>query len=273
MEDPSQPPMILTLTGVTLRDYRSPESLADEQLITSAAETVESGVALARLRVEHTPTLHRSNEDWPIESGLRCHECGFTFSGPPVAIPTEMTEIIDGSGDAAQMVVEFRLRGTFCGFPCAELSLISGNLDRTERMRRQMLLRWFCWALYGVLPNTIESAKPRTEMTDYGGPMTDEEFLKHNAALSPIKDNRILARHATAAAAALPAVDVELSPLDNILGGETAAVAGVPTMTAAVAMTAAEEEELARALGLIPVEDPVAAAAAAAAAPTEPAAA
>lgn len=167
-----RPPNILRLTNITLEACIKIDDIADTKILEQA------GIVLTQLEEQPTydkiPSTFTKFNAWPLTTNLRCWNCGFKFSTPPVFIPTYMNSVQGG--------VEFGVHGNFCRFGCAQSILISSSMGWQAQDNLFSL-----HAIYtGVRVGHIEPTLSRTRLQQYGGDLTDDEFWALNKTQHPL---------------------------------------------------------------------------------------
>ena len=178
-ESPWRPGNLLSLTGIKMSDYVPIETVADTRFLEEAASSeFDAGGQPPPQTHEKIPAIFTCLEEWPISTGLCCHECGFTFAGRPAFVPTY---IRDACGR-----VEMGVQGTFCTWGCAELWIetrYSGNVVQQWRLRDNLCVAYRVFTGRPVL--NIRPAVPKTELVQFGGDLDIDTWQRRQAALCP----------------------------------------------------------------------------------------
>lgn len=165
-------PNILSLTGVTLKDYIPLEDVADDRLL--ADDDIESDEIYPYNKI---PQIFTTLGKWPTSTNLCCWSCGFKFDNVPKFIPTYIRETNDS--------VEIGVMGNMCSFNCAELWIETHTMSREERHKLQNNL---CFLFYIFTGKHIFHIKPspcKTNLLQYGGTWNEETFQKHMKDIDP----------------------------------------------------------------------------------------
>ena len=89
METPYQPPNILRLFGITLKEWTPIEDVADKRLLRQAADGHPGAAASEAVQpYDKVPRVFTGIEDWPLSTNLRCWQCDSTFDDRPKFVPT-----------------------------------------------------------------------------------------------------------------------------------------------------------------------------------------
>lgn len=176
METPYQPPNILRLFGITLRDYVPVEDVADERLLAAGvdgrAADPEDPSPESIHPPDKIPRVFTGLEDWPHSTNLRCWQCDFTFDDRPKFVPTHVREAENGG-------IEFGVLGNMCTFNCAELWIsihYAGKEDQRWRAQDNLCLVYFLFT--GRRVARIRPAPHKTELRQYGGELDEDAFWK-----------------------------------------------------------------------------------------------
>jgi hypothetical protein len=161
-----QPPNILRLTNITLDDCISIDDIADTKILEHAG--LNSAPVVEQPAYDKIPEVFTKFNKWPLRTNLKCWNCSFTFSTPPVFIPTYMNSIPGG--------VEFGVYGNMCRFGCAQRVLTDSKLGWQAQDNLFSL-----HAIYtGIRVSHIEPTIPCTRLQQYGGDLTNDEFWELN---------------------------------------------------------------------------------------------
>jgi hypothetical protein len=174
-----RPRNLLTLTHVKLTDYVPIETVADSRFLEDAdASAAPAPDSAAPQAFDKIPATFTNIEDWPIATNICCHECGFTFGGRPVFVPTFIRE----SGGRVEMGVS----GNFCGWNCAELWIETRHAGHAvQQWRLRENLCWAYRAFTGRTVLTIQAALPRTELQQFGGDLDLDTWRRRQLTRAP----------------------------------------------------------------------------------------
>lgn len=173
MDEYYKSPNILSLSGITLKDYVSLEDVADERLIIEDEKNNDKIYLYNKI-----PQIFTSIENWPINTNLSCWTCGFKFNSYPKFIPTYIREVNDS--------YEVGVMGNMCSFNCAELWIETHTNTREERYKLQNNL---CFLFYLCTKKRISQIKPspsKTNLLQYGGTWNEELFIKKIKEIDPL---------------------------------------------------------------------------------------
>ena len=178
MEKPYQPPNVLRLFGITLKEWTPIEDVADKRLLRQAADG-HSGAAAPESDQPYDKVPHHFTriEEWPLRTNIRCWQCGCTFDDRPKFVPTYVREAENGG-------IEFGVRGNMCTFNCAELWIqihYAGKVDQRWRIQDNLCLVYFLFT--GHRATCILPAPHKTELRQYGGELDEEAFWKKMRSL------------------------------------------------------------------------------------------
>ncbi len=170
-------PNVLRLTGISLEDYRSSEDLLDERLIESAEarppplekDKPEQGHPYSKI-----PKVFTEFKNWPKTTNLKCWMSGLNFDTAPVFVGTHITPTEAG--------VEIGVLGNFYTFSHAA-DYIDTPSPPEERSRLREILCTVYKLFTGKTIYHIEAAPKKTEMIEYGGTLSREDYLKKVMAL------------------------------------------------------------------------------------------
>ncbi|NBW87833.1 MAG: hypothetical protein EBR23_13665, partial [Planctomycetia bacterium] len=181
METPYQPPNILRLFGITLKEWTPIEDVADKRLLRQAADGHPGAAATEAVQpYDKVPRVFTGIEDWPLSTNLRCWQCDSTFDDRPKFVPTYVREAENGG-------IEFGVRGNMCTFNCAELWIhihYAGKEDQRWRIQDNLCLVYFLFT--GHRAARILPAPHKTELRQYGGELDEETFWKKMRTLDSL---------------------------------------------------------------------------------------
>ena len=172
---------VLELTGVDLDKIVSIEKLREEQILSGVNDHEEIEV-ISEVFLDKIPRIFSTIEDWPNFTNLLCWSCDMKFENSPRFIPSSITIVDEGN-------LEMVVLGNFCSFSCAELYIerYSGlPKTETERLKQNLCLLYFIF--YGKHISSIKSSKPKTDMIQYGGSLSPEEYRKIITDIEPIAE-------------------------------------------------------------------------------------
>jgi hypothetical protein len=172
--------------GIPLDSYKPPEEILAERLDEEATVDMSAPVELPPDRIPETFT---SLDSWPTSTGLRCWSCNFTFDGRPKFVPTFLRE--------GNKKIEAGVEGNFCTFNCAARHIDDFHPPQIDaetfwQMRDNLCHIYFIFT--GTRVSHILPADRRTELKEYGGKYTPEEFWERLRELDPangLKDHRL----------------------------------------------------------------------------------
>jgi hypothetical protein len=187
MDKPVRQPNILHLCGISLSDYVPIEDVFDEKLMETVDKPLNKGDELPHNSI---PPVFTSVDKWPLSTNLRCWSCSFTFDGPPRFVPTHYRP--------ARTTGKFDIgvEGNFCCWNCAALYIDERYSSQANavihwRMRSRLCL------VYRLFTKTkvthIKPALSKTELKEYGGKLSKDEFWEKLRALDPehgLRDHR-----------------------------------------------------------------------------------
>jgi hypothetical protein len=257
METPYQPPNILRLFGITLKEWTPIEDVADKRLLRQAADGHPGAAASESVQpYDKVPRVFTGIEDWPLSTNLRCWQCDSTFDDRPKFVPTYVREAENGG-------IEFGVRGNMCTFNCAELWIhihYAGKEDQRWRIQDNLCLVYFLFT--GHRAARILPAPHKTELRQYGGELDEETFWKKMRALDSLAGLRdhtpgsvVPDRDRTPAVPECVRVKTALATLRAHGGFHGGAHGGVPmlrAMIAGAAPDAVEQNSVWGACGLLP---------------------
>lgn len=158
-------PNILSLSGITLQDYKSFEDEADERLMENNMENFDTEIFI----YNKIPTVFTGLNTWPKSTNLYCWSCSFKFDTVPKFIPTYIRENND--------LIEVGVMGNMCSFNCVELWIETHVSNKEKRYKLQNNLCYLYYLFTGKRINLIEPAICKTNLLQYGGTMNEETFL------------------------------------------------------------------------------------------------
>lgn len=180
MDPKTDQPNILTLTGVTLDDWKSFEDRFAESIMTGITEE-EASTTLISSFVEPLPQSFMSLDNWPLDTTSRCHNCTLNVVGRPIPIPISIKEHYSG--------IEFGTKGIMCSFPCARRWIDIRYPDVNKRDCILTYLSWLHFIFTGRFKLNILAAPDHTVLKYYGGLLTEDMFKKHIASLEHVSRN------------------------------------------------------------------------------------
>lgn len=157
-----EPPNVLFLRGCFLSDCKSIEDKFDEKLLNegSYGNTYE----IKNTTYDKIPKTFTSLESWKKSTNLKCWYCDCTFESVPLFIPKNVEK--DGS---------MGVLGNFCSWNCAS-SHINLHFDSDQKWEKCLLLKLLYRDFTGDEINEILPAPNKTEMIQYGGKKTPQQF-------------------------------------------------------------------------------------------------
>ena len=186
MDNAARRPNIFRLRGITLKDFTSIEDVFDAKLL----ETAETETFLDPPPFDKIPAVFTRLEDWPLSTNLRCWSCVFSFDGPPCFIPTYLRP--------GETSVEIGVLGNFCTFNCAARYIDDTFPPQAFAQKHWQMRDNLCYAYFrftGLADVThIKPAPPKTELLEFGGGLSEEEFWNQLRKLDPLhglRDHRL----------------------------------------------------------------------------------
>lgn len=151
------------------------------------------GDSVDRKNLGHNDEALKSCMKWPKKTDNKCHNCSHKFDGIPVPLPMHK--------DTLRNI--YYCTGNFCSWQCSK----AFNLRETpsaSRGNRNMYISILAYKMWIKLLNNkpiirkktkifceyrIEPARPRTDLQDFGGPLTIEEYREgFYGVIPPEKD-------------------------------------------------------------------------------------
>jgi hypothetical protein len=219
--------------------FKRPEDIMQERLLEGVDEPRAPDTPVVKVGL---PAVFRSVRLWPESTDIKCWVCDRSFNGPPRFVPTYVEErpatcdpeartdeaaFVRTPGESAPpgadpsgAILEVGVLGCFCTFGHAATYINQawppeGFLVENERKHRN--LRYVCEIITGVYPQYITPGDPKTEMTDYGGSKSLEDYYAKLYANEPMRDKSL---HTPGAI-----IPERLRPVRVPLGGQSLAEA------------------------------------------------
>lgn len=163
-------PNILFLRGCFVSDCNSIEDLFDERIID--ASMVDSEIYDTKdIVYDKIPKVFTSVSEWIQQTNLKCWSCDCNFHNVPIFIPTSLEK----SDDTDNICGSMDTLGNFCSWNCAAL-YINLHYMGSNRWEKHELLK----LLYKIFTKTtideIVQSSPKTNMEQYGGKQTQQEY-------------------------------------------------------------------------------------------------
>ena len=136
--------------------------------------------------MQRNPSVFRSVEEWPSKSGFGCWSCTLEFDGPPRFIPDSFAVEDDEQ-------YNIQVLGNFCTFSCAA-RYIEDRFSREMRGNALKNLSFLRKIVTGNANHKVAPSPPHTEMVQFGGALSVEEFREKVRALNDDGSLRPLVR-------------------------------------------------------------------------------
>ena len=170
-------PQLLYLKDTHLSDIVSIEEQHEARLIAAAAvlppPIVATTATTAHDTEEKIATYFRGITTWVRNTNIKCWQCDRNFHTMPKFVPMPCSE-----------PGVYEVRGNMCSFNCAYswILLHFAGIERQNAVERLCLL-YFMFT--GRRISRITQAFAKTEMQQYGGALTEQEFAEKMAAIDP----------------------------------------------------------------------------------------
>jgi hypothetical protein len=175
-------PSILRLTGISLKDYVSPDDQFDSNILAQVKDVrLEDIPASEELSYHATPAIFTGLADWPLRCNIKCFMCDCSFDDRPKFVPYEARE--PPSGLELHLYKIDDVRVITCTFNCAELFIerFVRLSDERERMHALLCLAYFMFT--GVRKTRILAAPSKYRRREYGGTWDNDTFRRELRAL------------------------------------------------------------------------------------------
>jgi hypothetical protein len=178
MDKPYQPPSILRLHGIELKDWTPLEDISDQRLLEST--TADDPLQDAEIPPDRIPRIFTGLKGWPHRTNLPCWQCDCTFDDRPKFVSPYIRE-------SESLGVESGVIGNMCTFNCAQLwidIMYAGKEEQRRRISDNNCMIYFIFT--GVRVARIQPAYPKTERRKYGGTWDEDTFWKKMRELDPV---------------------------------------------------------------------------------------
>ena len=165
-------PNILFLRGCFLSNCNSIEDIFDEQLVNQSMDSYEC-YSMSDTVYDKIPRTFNNVSSWIIKTNLKCWSCDSTFQTPPIFIPNTLEQPCKISDKYGNMEV----LGNFCSWNCAS-QYINLHFNGAEKWEKHQLLKLLYEIFTGKTIDFIVPAPPKTEMKQYGGKKTKQEYME-----------------------------------------------------------------------------------------------
>lgn len=115
------------------------------------------------------PRRFESVASWPESSNLRCWHCDLPINGPPKFVPLTFT--------MANGEYICNTEGVFNRWGCA-VAYIDYTFSGQKREQARQTIKIMCSKIRGEQISYINPAPPRTLMVQYGGDLSEDEYLR-----------------------------------------------------------------------------------------------
>jgi hypothetical protein len=172
---------VLFLQGVFKTDCQRIEDIHERNIIPK----------LHKQHVQHDkiPTVFTTLESWPKSTNLFCCYCHRQFTSIPWFEPQSIEPISIGQTGKFLTPAEVHcaknekrfsiiVRKVFCTENCAIAYITHNTFDICERLNKIEMLKFVYYLFTGKNINNIKESPDPTEMIQYGGNLTPEEYQK-----------------------------------------------------------------------------------------------
>ena len=165
-------PHILSLDGISIKDYMAPEDIADIKFLKDEISLIKEINIFAKI-----PSIFTSKKEWPTNTNLHCWQCNCTFDDPPAFIPNHIRETINGC-------IEIGVKGNMCTFNCASRYILNMSNLGEEKWRYLDNLN-IVYFLFTGIHTQIKPAPEKICLKKYGGIMSDDQYWEELKKLDP----------------------------------------------------------------------------------------
>lgn len=172
---------ILFLQGVFKTDRERVEDFFHERLLHSSEDSKI---------YDKIPMTFTDLESWPKATNLLCWNCRRTIKNRPWFEPQSIDPITKGQAGsfipASQLNKTgeknkdycINVKGCFCSANCVMRHIITFAKDLADRLNKVAMLLFVYEIFTGIRVLDIQPAPLVTEMVQYGGAMTEQEYQK-----------------------------------------------------------------------------------------------
>lgn len=153
---------VLFLPGVYKKDCKKIEDFFTDRLLCS--DVVE------QTKYNKLPIQFTTLDNHPKNTNLLCWSCNRSFKGPPWFEPQSISPM----GKAFCISI----KGNFCGPHCVRRYIQTYTKDLSERLNKISMLQYVYELFTGKKNTDIQPAPPHTDMVQYGGDLTIQEYQK-----------------------------------------------------------------------------------------------
>jgi hypothetical protein len=172
---------VLFLSGVYKKDCRKIEDFFTDRLLGSERSDAK--------QYDRIPLTFTGLENHPKNTNLACWNCCRTFKGRPWFEPQSIDPVSKGSigsiipfdllnknGTTREYCIS--IKGNFCGPNCVRRHINTYTRDMSERLNKIAMLKFVYEIFMGQTIADIQPALPHTDMVQYGGNLTVQEYQK-----------------------------------------------------------------------------------------------
>jgi len=172
---------VLFLQGVFKKDCSHIEDMFQNQLLHEDQQTE------VMKSYEKIPIVFTSLSTWSNSTNLLCWHCHRTFKGRPWFEPQSIEPVSEGpigvllNGAELKKVFNKKnifvvTRGNFCRSNCVRSYIDLNTHDLAERINKINMLKFIYEIFTGQPVTNIYPAPPPTDMIQYGGSLTTNEY-------------------------------------------------------------------------------------------------
>ena len=172
---------VLFLKGVYKKDRKKIEDFFADRLL--GEERVEVK------RYDRIPLTFTGLDKHPKTSNLACWSCCRHFKGRPWFEPQSIDPV--SKGNIGQVIPREHLvktqphkeyciaiKGNFCGANCVRRYINTYTRDMSDRLNKIAMLKFVYEIFTGRSISDIQPSPPHTDMQQYGGHLTPQEYQK-----------------------------------------------------------------------------------------------
>ncbi len=184
---------ILFLQGVYKKDCKRVEDFFYERLLHDSTHETKM--------YDKIPLVFTGIDTWLKSTNLLCWVCNRSFKGRPWFEPQSIdplnstkirdTQVCDirlgcnSTIDESHIKKQYKkhdfcinIKGNFCSPHCVMRNILNTTKDMSDRLNKIAMLKFVYELFTGVAIFDIQPSPPHTDMIQYGGPMTVQEYQK-----------------------------------------------------------------------------------------------
>lgn len=172
---------ILFLQGVYKKDCKRVEDFFHERLLHDASHETKM--------YDKVPLVFTGINTWLKSTNLLCWTCNRSFKGRPWFEPQSIDPLNNSAHNKSLTNAQIKtaskkhdfcinIKGNFCSPNCVMRHILNNTRDMSDRLNKIAMLKFVYELFTGVVIHDIHPSPPHTDMVQYGGHMTPQEYQK-----------------------------------------------------------------------------------------------